>query len=64
MTLIDVKRIRIEMASKNLTIKAISEKSGIARQSISKIITRGTCNVANAGKIAEALDIDVSEIIL
>ncbi len=50
------------MAEKGLNIKAISELTGIRRQSVGTILARGTCSIVNAGLIAAALQVDLEEI--
>ena len=59
---INTKRIKTEMANQRLSCAELAEKSGLIRQSISTILKRGTCNYSTAGKVADALKIDVSEI--
>lgn len=40
----------------------LAELTGISRQSVSTILLRGTCSTVNAGRIARALGVDVTEI--
>lgn len=63
MATIDTKRIFIEMARQELTYGALSEMTGIKRQTLSSITNRGTCSPAYVGKIAKALGIDPSELV-
>lgn len=55
--------IKAMLATRSMTQVALAEKAGISRQSISTILGRGTCSLPNAGKLARALEVDVTEII-
>lgn len=61
---IQSKKIRVLMARSGLTQSKLSEMSGISRQSISTILSRGSCSPKNAGKLAEALGVDVLAIVV
>ena len=50
------------MVEKGMSIKALSNLSGISRQSVSTILARGTCSIVNAGRIAAALQVKPEEI--
>lgn len=52
----------IILAKKGMTRTALAEKSGITRQTVSAILRRGTCSAINAGKLANALGIQVEEL--
>lgn len=60
---IQSKKIRVLMARSGLTQSKLSDMSGISRQSISTILNRGSCSPKNAGKLAEALGVDVLTIV-
>lgn len=60
---LNVNKIKALLAEKKLSCYAFSQKCGISRQSISRIFKRGTCRYATAGKLAEALEVSVLEII-
>lgn len=60
---IDVTKIHIYLAEKDMNQSAFAEKCGISRQNLSSIIQRGTCTAKTAGKLATGLDIHVSELI-
>ena len=45
-----------------MTRTALAEKAGISRQAVSAILRRGTCSAINAGKLANALGIQVEEL--
>lgn len=59
---LNVKEIKAEMARQKLTASDLAKRACISRQSISAILKRGTCAIPNAGKIADALGIDVEKI--
>ena len=59
---IDVHRIKMTIAEKKMSQAELAKKAGISRQSISTILTRGTCTLSTAGKIAEGLGIPVSDL--
>lgn len=60
---INVTKIKIILANCQMTHTKLADLSGISRQSISTIMTRGTCEPRTAGKIAKALGVDACEII-
>ena len=63
--IVTLKRTGIEMmlARKGLTKAAFSGLCGINRGNLSTILSRGTCSPKNACRIADALGVEVSEII-
>lgn len=60
---LSTKKIELLLASRGMSKLALSEASGISRQSVSTIIRRGTCEPTTAGKIAKGLNVNVTEII-
>ncbi len=60
---INAHKIKLILAEREMTRSALAEKCGISRQNISTILTRGTCELKTAGKLAKSLGIDVREII-
>lgn len=60
---LNVTKIELLLAERGWTRKALSERCGISRQSISTIVRRGTCEPKNAGKLAKGLDVNVTDII-
>ena len=60
---IDRIKIKLAIAQKEMNQTEFAEKCGISRQSICAILGRGTCSIANVGKIAKALGIEPQEII-
>lgn len=60
---IDAQKIEIILAEKRMTRTVLAEHCGLARQSISTILHRGTCSAVSVGKLALALGITVEEIV-
>lgn len=60
---IDVNKIKIILAEREMTRSALAALCGISRQNISTILTRGTCEPKTAGKLAKGLGIPVDEIV-
>lgn len=59
---LNIPAIKRLMAMQRLSQFALADKAGLSRQSIGGILARGTSTIINAGKIADALGVDVSEI--
>lgn len=59
---IDASKIKIILAERGMTRAELAAVCGISRQNISTILTRGTCELRTAGKIAKGLNVPVSEI--
>lgn len=51
------------LAEQGITKAALAEKCGMARQNISTIVRRGTCEPRTAGKLAAGLGVTVADII-
>lgn len=60
---IDATKIKIEMARKQLTRKAVCQKTGISESYFSAIVRKGKAMPKTAGVIADALGVDVTEIL-
>ena len=60
---IDSIKIKLLMAEQEINQSALAERCGIARQSISAMLGRGTCSIVNVGKLAKILGVDPAEII-
>lgn len=60
---LDVKKIEILLAEKELTKAKFAEQCGVARQNISSVLQRGSCEPITAGKLARSLGVSVSDII-
>ncbi len=59
---LNIPAIKRLMAMQRLTQAKLADKAGLSRQSLNGILARGTSTVVNAGKIADALGVDVTEI--
>lgn len=60
---INTRKILFIIAEQGLTKAELAERCGIARQYISTIMGRGTCEPATAGKLANGLGVPVAEIV-
>lgn len=60
---LDVLKIKLIIARKELNQTDLAKKCGMRRQALNEIFNRGTCTLKTIGKIAKALDVDVTEII-
>ena len=60
---IDSIKIKLLMAEREINQSKLAERCGIARQSISAMLARGTCSIAKVGKLAKALGVDAREIV-
>lgn len=60
---LNVIKIKSLLAERKLSCYAFAQKCGVSRQAISRIFKRGTCNYVTAGKIADALEVSVLEIV-
>ena len=60
---IDVKKIKIIMARRKMSNKALAERMGISQQNIGVWFRKKTVLPETAGKIAAALEVDVTEIL-
>lgn len=61
---IDAHKIKLTMAEMEMNQTMLAEKMGVTRQVVSAILGRGSCSIGNCGKIAKALLMPVSEIII
>ena len=60
---VSTKRIERHMAKQGLTQTALAEKAGIARPTLSNILTKGRGHTLTAFKIARALGVDIEQIL-
>ena len=60
---INTHKIKLILAEKEMTRGELAAKCATSRQSISTILTRGTCELKTAGKLAKALGVSVAEIV-
>lgn len=56
-------KVQVAMARKAMNPYDLCSKAGISYASYLRIMKQGGCKIATLGKIANALDIDVTEII-
>lgn len=57
------KKIELIMAERGLTATEVSKRAEMSLQNFSTIKLRGTCTPTTAGKLAQGLGVNVSEII-
>ena len=60
---INATKIKLILAERGMTRSELADACGISRQNLSTILTRGTCELKSAGKIAKGLGISVAEIL-
>ena len=59
---LDVAKIQEQVAARGWTLTKLAEEAGLSRQMVSAIVSRGTCSIKNAGKLATALGIEFRQI--
>lgn len=60
---ISQEKVQIEMARKSMNPYDLCSKAGISYASYRRIMKEGGCKLATLGKLAFALNVDVTEII-
>jgi len=55
--------VEVLLAKKGLTKTEMAAKATLTKQAVSTILNRGTCEPKTLGKIASALEVDVSELV-
>lgn len=55
--------IELQLAEQGMTRTDLAQKCGISRQGVSLILSRGTCEPRNAGRLAAGLGVPVADII-
>lgn len=60
---IDKRKLEIAMARAKLNRDTMARKAGMPIPTVSNVFGRGSCKPATAGRIAEALGVDVTEIL-
>lgn len=60
---LDANKIKLLMAEKELTQKALAASCDVSRPNLSAVITKGRCTPITAGRIARALGVGVADII-
>ena len=61
---IDTTKIKILIVSKGFNQKTLADQMGMRTSNLSAVLSRGSCKTATACRIAEALGVDVTEIII
>lgn len=56
-------KINIEMARKKMSVKALADAYGVSRARINVVLNQREVSVVSAGRLADALGVDVTEII-
>lgn len=56
-------KINLVLARKQMTVTQLAEKCGISRNRVNVILNSRTVSPMTAGKLAAALEVDVTEII-
>lgn len=56
-------KINIEMARKKMSVNALAKAYGVSRARINVILNQREVSVVSAGRLADALGVDVTEII-
>lgn len=57
-------KIKLILAECQMQQGDLAEKCGVTRQNISAILARGSCHPKTAGKLASALGVPLSEIVV
>lgn len=60
---LDVQKIKLILAEREMNQSDLAKKCGVNRQQINNILSRGSCALKTMGKIAKALGVPVSEIV-
>lgn len=60
---IDKRKMEIAMARLKLNRDTLAAKANMPIPTVCNVYTRGTCKPATAGRIAGALEVDVTEIL-
>lgn len=61
---IDVFKIKLLMAESELSCGDLAKRWGTGRQNVSLLLRRGTCTPKSAVKLAHALGVSVSDIVI
>ncbi len=59
---LDRDKVNIELARKKMTVTQLAEKYGVSRSRMNIILNSQSITPVCAGRVAEALDVDVTEI--
>ena len=60
---ISPKAIKRMMGAHLLTQEGLAQAAGVSRTTINSTLSKGSCSVQTAGKIAQALNVDPADII-
>lgn len=60
---IDKRTVMLKMATLQINQSQLAERAGISRQTLSAVMNGRSCRPELLGKIAKALEVDVTEII-
>lgn len=60
---LDEGKIRSLLFEKRMTQTSLAKKMDLSRQYLSTVINRGSCRLDTANKLAQALDVETSEIV-
>lgn len=60
---LDVPKIKLILAEREMNQSDMAKKCGVNRQQINNILSRGSCTLKTMGKIAKALGVPVQEIV-
>ena len=56
------RKIVLLMAEQQLTFSGLAQRSGLSRAGLGKVLRRGECAPATAGKIAHGLGVSVEDV--
>lgn len=59
---INVRAAKVALVKKGMTMTALAEKAGLSARAVGAILKRGSCSIVSVGKLADALDMDVEEL--
>ena len=59
---LDKKKLELTLARSKMTVQSVAEKAGVSKNTIAGVFARCSCKPMTAGTIAEALGVDVTEI--
>lgn len=60
---INVRAAKVALVKKGMTMTALAEKAGLTSRAVGTILKRGSCSIISVGKLANALDIQVEELL-
>lgn len=60
---LDVPKIKLILAEREMNQSDLAKKCGVNRQQINNILSRGSCTLKTMGKISKALGMPVQEIV-